>query len=104
MLLDAFGVLNVGSQLVPGITEVTEEMIPSGIKNTMTSLDIPEGVVVIEESAFADFARLYQINLPNGLQRIDDYAFADCSCLVGINIPDGLQVISHNVFEHWLIW
>ena len=49
----------------------------SGCKS-LTSINIPNSVTNIEDSAFSGCDSLTNINIPNSVTNIGDYAFSDC--------------------------
>lgn len=55
---------------------------------------IPEGVVEVGDSAFAELPKLRSITLPSGLQSIGVGAFLNCTSLTKIAIPDSVTSIS----------
>ena len=87
-------------RLLPGITEVTEEMIPVDIRDHLVSLDIPGGVICIEEGAFSQCTSLQSITFPDGLREIEAYAFAKCSRLSRVELPNGLRKIEMSAFAN----
>ena len=67
----------------------------SGLKE----IRIPEGVTVIEASAFAGCSELERVYLPDSLITIKEAAFYNCPNLVEINIPDSVTEIADNAFK-----
>ncbi|MBR4780385.1 MAG: leucine-rich repeat protein [Lachnospiraceae bacterium] len=67
----------------------------SGLKE----IRIPEGVTVIEASAFAGCSELERVYLPDSLISIKEAAFYNCPNLVEINIPDSVTEIADNAFK-----
>lgn len=63
----------------------------------LESVEIPEGVVVIGESAFEKCTSLHHIVLPHSLETIGRFAFAD-SGIVEIVIPEGVKLIEKGAF------
>ena len=55
----------------------------------LTSVDIPEGVKVIENGAFDYCSNLSRVVLPDSVQHIGA-AFSECTSLIEIQLPDGL--------------
>lgn len=47
----------------------------------------------IGESVFSDCSNLAKINLPDGLVNVDDWTFCDCKNLKNIRLPSGLEKI-----------
>jgi len=67
---------------------------------TVTSLVIPEGVVGIGGSAFADFWDLEEVTFPDSLKCIGGGAFGTCTGLDGVVIPDGVEIIGSGAFRN----
>ena len=47
-------------------------------KSTVRSVEIPEGVKTIGDSAFTDCEKLERIELPESMEQVDQYAFEGC--------------------------
>lgn len=60
--------------------------------------DVPNGVVSIEERAFAKHKRLAGVSFPSTLTHIRSGAFAECAKLATFNFEDGLRGISSVAF------
>ena len=65
----------------------------------ITSVDIPDSVVIIYDSAFMGCTNLTAITLGAGIKGIWDCAFAGCTSLKKINLPDGLEYIYNHAFD-----
>lgn len=57
-------------------------------------LEIPEGILAIEEEAFRRNHSLKRVILPKSLKHIGSGAFAHCRNLTRIELHDGLKIIS----------
>lgn len=64
---------------------------------TLKSIVIPEGVTLIDNSAFSDCKSLETVSLPNSLERIYPLAFQN-SNISSISIPAGVKDIGENAF------
>lgn len=67
---------------------------------TLTSINIPNTVDYIGESAFLNCRDLKSVNLSNQIKYICDETFSGCSSLTSINIPDGCTGIGSYAFNH----
>lgn len=65
--------------------------------------EIPEGIVSISYSAFADIKGLTNLTMPESLKTIYDNAFYNCNALTDISFYDGIQYIGDNAFYN-TIW
>lgn len=65
----------------------------------LTSINIPDSVTTIGESAFKDCVNLTNITVGNGLTDIKQCAFMGCSHLTGIELPSHMENIDSGVFE-----
>lgn len=63
-----------------------------------TSFNIPSGVTVIGENAFADAMRLKSVNICEGIVKIGADAFADCVRLESVTLPKSLRRIETCAF------
>ena len=82
-------------------------ILPKGIKTigkdafkklNIVSVDIPEGVEKIKESAFYYCMKLERVNLPVSLKYIDDKAFCCCPVLTNLKLPKSLYKIGDYAF------
>lgn len=62
-----------------------------------TEVDIPEGVTVIEESAF-ESTLVTGIVFPEGVRVIKRYAFCACKRLLFVSLPSSLERIEEGAF------
>ena len=60
---------------------------------------VEKGVTSIGRSAFEDCENLTTVQLPNTLVLIDSYAFRECTSLNKINLPVGLKEIGSGTFQ-----
>lgn len=68
-------------------------------ENTITKVIIPEGVEVINESAFAYLTALEEVVLPSTLKKIQARAFEGCTKLTKINL-ENVQFINQSAFHN----
>lgn len=78
----------------------TKEIDENTIKNhrNVTSVKLPESLLVIGEGSFANCINLKSIIIPPGVTFIGRYAFANCISLESIEIPDGIKSIEECTF------
>ncbi|MDR3174024.1 MAG: leucine-rich repeat domain-containing protein [Treponema sp.] len=65
---------------------------------TGSNYNVPEGVTLIRDGAFAYCYNLHSINLPPGLTAIGDGAFSGCYYLRSISLPESLTSIGNEAF------
>ena len=66
----------------------------------ITSINIPEGVAVLDMSCFFGCGRLEYISLPSTLKSIGYYTFGECYSLISISIPDSVTSIGDYAFKN----
>lgn len=71
---------------------------PENGNNYLKSVIVPEGVKVLNYSAFATCYALETIQLPSTLTTIADYAFSTCTSLKNVIIPESVTNIGHFAF------
>ena len=64
------------------------------------SLNIPEGVEVIEGNAFRDTKLDGTLTLPSTLKKIGEWAFQMTPFTGNLTLPEGLEIIEHNAFGY----
>lgn len=62
------------------------------------SYQVPEGTILIDNSAFSECDSLHSIALPTSLQEIADEAFYKCTALEAISIPGNVTTIGASAF------
>lgn len=65
----------------------------------LTSVNIPDNVETIEESAFSQVKQLQEVHLPDSLTSLGRYAFASCRSLRTVKIPTKLKEIPWYTFD-----
>ena len=68
-------------------------------KFTLNHVQIPEGVIRIDNEAFKDNQKIEAVVLPTSLKEIGDSAFECCSKLLTINIPENVTDIGKCAFK-----
>ena len=66
----------------------------------VTQVTLTEGVITVEEDAFAYATELREVNLPSTLTMIKPYAFWECTALEKLELPDSVAAIGENAFEN----
>ncbi|KAL7717869.1 hypothetical protein QTN25_004928 [Entamoeba marina] len=67
-------------------------------KDNATEMNIPYGVVEIEQFAFSDQSNIQSIIIPTTVTSIGDFCFRNCPLLTSISIPSTVQTIGKNCF------
>ena len=67
--------------------------------HSAATIDLPEGVEMIQTAAFASCRSLASVTLPSSLRMILTNAFAGCESLETVVLPDGLQSIGTGAFS-----
>ena len=81
--------VNVGNSELAGI-----------IDGSLSSINIPDGVTVIQSYRFITFYNLTSVVMPNTVEHILESAFEACESLSSINFSSSLQGISDVAFLH----
>ncbi len=66
----------------------------------LLSVDIPNSVTTIGEGAFERCERLGLVTIPNSVTSIGVVAFAACNALTSVVIPNSITTISNNLFTN----
>ena len=94
---DAFFLADITSIELPDSLRSIGESAFVGC-DQLTEIVVPIGVSAIEYRTFFGCSGLTSIQLPETIQRIDEGAFISCSSLTTINLPDALNLISDSLF------
>ena len=81
----------------PTVTIIPERAF--GERRNLEVVELPEGLIEIEESAFSDCESLKRINIPSSVKKIGKQAFFECNQLDGIILPDGLEQLDERLFQ-----
>ena len=69
----------------------------------LTSINIPNSVTEIGESAFHVCWKLKNVTIPNSVREIREWAFSGCKALTSINIPESVRKIGNRAFYKCLV-
>lgn len=84
------------------IKEGTKVICDMAFNNcSLTSINLPDSVTNIGDSAFGWCKSLTNINIPDTVTSIGNEAFAGCKSLTSINIPDSVVKMAGNPFVDW---
>ena len=89
---------NIQSVNIPNSVTSIGESAFQGCSN-LTSITIPNSVTSIGEYAFTGCESLSSITIPNSVTSIGEYAFASCESLSSITISSNLTSISEKTFS-----
>ncbi len=81
----------------PTINGVAVKIIGVGSFSKLTSVVIPEGVLVIQGYSFT-FNNLTEVEIPNSVQKIGTHAFYSNN-ISHLTIPDSVTVLGGNAFK-----
>ena len=76
---------NITSAKLPALQKIPANMFLQ--RGSLTSVDIPNGVTVIESYAFEGCSSLANIVIPNSVTNIGSSAFSGCNSLESITLP-----------------
>jgi len=82
------------------MTDVSAEM-PAPWKvysDTVETVIVSEGITVIGDKAFEDFAALKVIDMPSTLVEIGDNAFKNCDAIAEFTVPGNVKTIGEHAF------
>lgn len=65
-------------------------LLGNALKNSVTSVTIPEGVTSIGDNAFSQFILLTSITIPNSVTSIGNYAIGHCTSLTSATFGNGV--------------
>lgn len=64
-----------------------------------STVEVPEGIIAIENKAFWYNKFVTKVTLPDTLKAIGNYAFCGCGALAEVNIPSGVRHIGKMAFN-----
>lgn len=66
---------------------------------SLSSISLPKTLSVIESRSFQDCIGLQSVGIPNSITSIEDYAFAGCVTLSKISLPENIEYIGSSAFD-----
>lgn len=94
----------IGTETVVTVPNTIEELPVKAIGDwsfvrceSITSVNLPDGIVQIGYESFEDCSSLKEINLPEGIELIDKGAFHGCLSLVELTIPKSVKKMGEQV-------
>ncbi|MCC8090027.1 MAG: leucine-rich repeat protein [Oscillospiraceae bacterium] len=102
------GVTSVGAYAFCECENVVNVSLPSGLKCicsyafyrcAITSIEIPDSLAQIEESAFRLCVNLSEITLPDSIGELGYFAFSGCKSLTSIVIPSKVRDLADYLFD-----
>ncbi len=102
------GVTSTGIGAFIEMSNVTSVSLPQSLESiyssfgqctSLTAIDIPDGVSVIDSTAFLECTSLKTVKLPNNNTSIGAFAFMGCTALESLVIPDGVSSIDFHAFS-----
>ena len=76
----------------------TKTIAESAFTSCLTSITIPNSVIIIGFNAFYNCTSLTSITIPGSVTGIGDFAFFNCTNLTSITIPDSVTSIGSSAF------
>ncbi|MEE0992565.1 MAG: leucine-rich repeat protein [Bacteroidales bacterium] len=68
--------------------------------SSITSVNIPNSITSIGNSAFSGCSGLTSVNIPNSVTSIGNSAFSGCSSLTSITLPENITYIGYDAFSN----
>ena len=65
----------------------------------VTGVTLPDGIKIIERSAFESMSRLREILIPDSVKYIGESAFSDCENLKKVLLPSQIKYLPEDMFE-----
>ncbi len=81
--------------LIEGVTTIEKDFM---LATELTHVDLPEGLTVISDTAFAGCVKLQNLRLPKTLKCIGALAFQDCVALEELTLPSRVEQIGDDAF------
>ena len=70
----------------------------SGVADTLTTVNIENGIPLIDNAVFKGCTALKTVNIPASVTYIGSFAFQDCTALTEIELPEGLTHVGMFTF------
>lgn len=108
--LDGFPVTRLGEKVFFMRQKLTSVTLPEGLISigdfafsaceSLERIRVPDSVTFIGEGAFSWCEKLYDVNLGNGVATIGNGVFSGCESLTEIILPDSLTEVGWNPFKY----
>ena len=82
-----------------GATGLTAISGCNGLKN-LREVKLPEGITMIQNSAFLECRNLTTINIPEGVTEIGAEAFQNSKSLKSLTLPSSVKAIANSAFQY----
>ena len=96
MILNGSGPMK---EIPPIEMRAKEPFYSNGENNSITRIEIREGIASVGESAFFLFRSLEEVLLPSTILSVEEYAFGHCDSLQKIVFPEATETIGSFAFE-----
>lgn len=67
---------------------------------SLREVEIPSSVRIIGSGAFNNCIKLTEVQIPNGVEVLEKGAFSNCSSLIRVELPNSLKIVEDNVFSY----
>lgn len=103
------GLTCIGEAAFADNSSLTEIKIPSSVneikedafgRSSISYIDIPDGITVIDDSTFRGCSNLQNVIIPNSVVTISHAAFKDCAALSSVSIPNSVVTIETFAFGY----
>jgi hypothetical protein len=105
--LDGYPVTSIGDSAFADCMEIANVTIPESVtkiegeafaRSGVTSVNIPDSVIIIDEWAFKECFRLTNVTIGSNVTSIGGYAFFECKSLAKATIPVSVTNIGASAF------
>ena len=86
--------------VIPSGIKSIEEGTFYGLRNRLTNISLPEGLISIGEKAFGECCQLKTLHIPETVTSIGDNCFYECNNLDSIYLPASIAIIGDYAFNN----